>query len=115
VILNASMPSYDLVGFHAQQAAEKALKALLIRHQVKFGKTHNMTELLQLAEPIAPGIRQQLTDATALTPFAVDVRYPGEPPLGQGEAARHLAAARKALDHTGVLLKPYLDAGRPGG
>ena len=34
-ILAAAMPSYETVSFHAQQAAEKALKALLIRHQVK--------------------------------------------------------------------------------
>jgi hypothetical protein len=44
------MPSYRLVSFHAQQAAEKSPKALLIRHQVDFGKTHNLGELLQLAD-----------------------------------------------------------------
>lgn len=42
VILDRAMPSYDSVGFHAQQAAEKALKALLVRRQVRFGKTHGM-------------------------------------------------------------------------
>ncbi len=110
------MPSYDLVGFHAQQAAEKALKALLIRHQVKFRKTHDLGKLLDLAEPIAPGVRQELADIRALTPYAVDVRYPSdEPALGREEASSHLAAARKALDHVDGLLKPYLDAGRPGG
>jgi HEPN domain-containing protein len=31
LILGAEMTSYDTAGFHAQQAAEKALKALLVR------------------------------------------------------------------------------------
>lgn len=31
----------DIVAFHAQQAAEKYLKALLTRHQVEFPKTQS--------------------------------------------------------------------------
>jgi HEPN domain-containing protein len=42
--------SYDTVSFYAQQAAEKALKALLVRHQVAFRKGHNLAELLELVE-----------------------------------------------------------------
>lgn len=116
LILSGSMPSYRLVSFHAQQAAEKSLKALLIRHQVEFGNTHNLGELLRLAAPVAPGIDQMLAEARALTPYAVKARYPGEePPPDRNEAGRHLALARKVLEYIRALLKPYLDAGRPGG
>ncbi len=109
------MPAYDLVGFHAQQAAEKALKALLIKHQVPFGKTHDLEDLLRLAEPVVPGIRQELAEAEALTTYAVDARYPSEEPLlDRDEAAHHLAVAKKVLDLVETLLKPYLDAGWTG-
>lgn len=96
--------------------AEKALKALLIRHQIAFTKTHNLGELLRLAEPVAPGISKQLAEAELLTPYAVDARYPSEQlPVDRREVGRHLAVARKVLDTVSALLKPYLDAGRPGG
>ena len=42
--------SYTPVGFHGQQAAEKFLKGLLTRHQIPFPKTHDIEELLVLAE-----------------------------------------------------------------
>ena len=116
LILKGAMPSYEAVGFHAQQAAEKALKALLIRHQVEFGKTHNLGELLRLAEPVAPGITGKLAGAESLTPYVVDARYPTEePPVGRDQAARDLAVARRVLETVRELVKPYLDAGRPGG
>lgn len=116
LILKGSMRSYETVAFHAQQAAEKVLKALLIKHQVDFAKTHNLSEVLSLAEPVAPGISQKLADAEALTTYAVDARYPSEePPVDREEADRHLAVARKVLDTVAALLRPYLDAGRPGG
>jgi len=115
LIVKGPMPSYDTVGFHAQQAAEKALKALLIKYQVDFSKTHDIGELLRLVETVVPGITQQSEGAEALTPYAVDTRYPGEePPVDREEASRHLAVARKVLDTVRVLLKPYLDAGSPG-
>jgi HEPN domain-containing protein len=59
LILKGTIPSYGTVSFHAQQAAEKALKALLIRHQIEFGRTHNLTELLRLAEVSRCGARRE--------------------------------------------------------
>jgi HEPN domain-containing protein len=113
-ILNAPMPSYETAAFHAQQAAEKALKALLVRHQIPFGKTHNIAELLTLAEPAFPGVAAQLPKADTLTPYAVDARYPSEvPPTPKDEASRARALAQEVVDHAKSLLQPYLDAGRP--
>ncbi len=115
-ILKVAMGSYASASFHAQQAAEKALKALLVRHGVEFSKTHNIGQLLRLAEPVAPAIGEQLAGARVLTPYAVRVRYPGEGPTpDQNEAREHLTLARKVVEEVTALLKPYLDAGRPGG
>ena len=109
------MPTYDLVGFHAQQAAEKALKALLVRHGIRFDKTHDLGQLLQQVEPVAPGTAAALADAEELTAHAVGARYPGrEPPLDREEAARRLAVANAVLAHVRALLQPYLE-GRPPG
>jgi len=116
LILKGSMPSYGAVSFHAQQAAEKTLKALLIRYQADFGKTHNLSTLIQLAEVVSPGITLRLAGAEALTLYAVEARYPTEEPsVGREEANHHLAVGRKVFDEVGALLSLYLDAGRPGG
>jgi HEPN domain-containing protein len=110
------MPTYDLVGFHAQQTAEKALKALLVRHGVRFDRTHDLGQLLGQAEPVAPGTAETLAEAEELTAHAVSTRYPGrEPPLDRQEAARWLAVADAVLTRVRALLQPYLDAGRPPG
>ena len=41
VLLRAQLDDYESVGFHAQQAAEKYIKAFLVRHQIEFPKTHS--------------------------------------------------------------------------
>ena len=43
--LRADPPFADDVVFHAQQAAEKSVKAFLSWHRVPFRKTHNLVEL----------------------------------------------------------------------
>ncbi len=104
------------MSFHAQQAAEKALKALLVRHQVAFGKSHNVAELVELVESVELGTREALTSIGELTPYAVDARYPtGLPRVDHAESARHVALADAALVHVRSLLASYLDAGRPSG
>ena len=63
--------------FHAQQAAEKALKAVLIAKGVPPPKTHNIRTLLDLLpqELVAP---QEIEDAASLTDYAVTSRYPSD-------------------------------------
>jgi len=67
--------------FHAQQAAEKYLKALLVNFQVEFRKTHDIVQLLELVEAIDAGLAESLSDAAILTPYGVEVRYPGDCPI----------------------------------
>lgn len=113
-ILGGDMLTYDVVGFHAQQAVEKALKALLVRHAVRFDKTHDIGALLTQTEVVAPGISLTLVEAEELTVHAVSTRYPGqEPPLSKDEASQKLQVAKRALAHVRKLLDPYLAAGRP--
>ena len=68
----------DSVCFHAQQCAEKYLKALLVKHRIGFPKTHDVLELLRLAKPVASSLELLRPALEYLEPFAVDMRYPGE-------------------------------------
>ena len=63
--------------FHAQQAAEKAIKAVLVFSNVEFPRTHNIRTLVEL---LPAGIfRDPLLDSAAgLTEYAVSSRYPSE-------------------------------------
>lgn len=115
LILAGSLPSYETVSFHAQQAVEKALKALLIRHQIEFERTHNLAELLRLAEPIARDVATALADCPLLTPYAVEARYPGGPPVEQPDASQHLELARDACRVIREALRSYLETERPHG
>ena len=103
--LDAAMPSYETVSFHAQQAAEKAIKALLVKHQVEPPKTHDIGALLTLTDRLAPGTARTLEAAEALNRHAVDSRYPspGES-IGREEAARDLDLGAQVLHHMRALL-----------
>jgi len=64
-----------LVGFHAQQAVEKALKAVLAHAGIAFRRTHDIAELLDLLTDSslqAPPHSEQLDE---LNPYAVEMRY----------------------------------------
>jgi HEPN domain-containing protein len=63
--------------FNAQQAAEKAIKALLLHRGVPFPYIHDLTELLSLLEQRGEALPPRVRDAEALTHYAVETRYPG--------------------------------------
>jgi HEPN domain-containing protein len=67
--------SDSIYGFHAQQAAEKLLKALLSVHAVRFQKTHDLHEILTLLEEAGETLPPNLLRVDELTPFAVQWRY----------------------------------------
>jgi HEPN domain-containing protein len=64
--------------FDAQQAAEKALKAVLIKQDVKFPYIHDLAERLTLAEETGIKIPKSMKMAGELSKFAVFTRYPFE-------------------------------------
>jgi HEPN domain-containing protein len=68
----------DIIAFHAQQAVEKALKALLIQHQHEFPHTHSIGMLLALCKESGYPLAEYLEDAATLSGYAVASRYPGE-------------------------------------
>lgn len=57
--------------------AEKYLKALLQESGLPIKRTHDLTELLPDLLSFYPGLRNLRRGLDFLTPFAVDVRYPG--------------------------------------
>jgi HEPN domain-containing protein len=70
--------SPEILAFHAQQAAEKSLKALLVQRQVEFPRQHVIAPLLKLCQEAGYEGVESLTDAVILTRYAVATRYPGE-------------------------------------
>src|SRR5690348_2286412 len=57
--------------FHAQQCAEKALKALLMHRQIPFPRTHVVETLLDLLKASGLNIDSTVDDALVLTQYAV--------------------------------------------
>ena len=71
--------------FDAQQAAEKAIKALLIHLKVRFPYIHDLGQLLALVEQAGRTVPEQVKEAARLSDYAVEARYPGlaEPVTGE--------------------------------
>jgi len=78
VLLSGDHPLLYPSCFHSQQAAEKYIKAYLTWHQVEFPKTHDLSELLELAGRVNKDLAICLEDVTLLNPYGVEVRYPGD-------------------------------------
>jgi HEPN domain-containing protein len=96
-LIEISEVADETLGFHAQQAVEKLVKAVLVRNGVAYDRTHNIAYLLTLLDRAgveAPlGVSQE--DLIALSPWAVQFRYDDEV-----HAVLDRPAARRALENT---------------
>jgi len=63
--------------FDAQQAAEKAIKAMLMKKGIVFPYVHDLARLLTLLEEAGETIPESVRQAEDLTRYAVVTRYPG--------------------------------------
>ncbi len=87
------------VMFHAQQAAEKAMKSFLALHDVPFRKTHNIEELGQQCVMVDATLAPVADQSAPLSEYAWKFRYPGEAAEpGRADAEEALAAARGVYD-----------------
>jgi HEPN domain-containing protein len=100
--LSAEIIPTDTVCFHAQQAIEKLLKAMLVANSRNISKTHDLVKLLTDVADILPELlpyEEQLED---ISEYGVGVRYPDdffEPTLDE---ARH--AYEVALNIESIIL-----------
>ena len=98
VALRAKGVMLEDICFHAQQCAEKALKALLLQRGVNFPKTHTIEVLLDLLKIQRVDIPDGVDEAFELSDYAVQTRYPGEwEPVTKAEARRALERAALVL------------------
>jgi HEPN domain-containing protein len=97
--LTAVPPLTDDTVFHAQQAAEKAMKGFLTWHDQPFRKTHDLGEVGRQCMAIDGSLEPLLRRAERLTVYAWAFRYPGDaeaPSVEEAQAA--LAVARAVVE-----------------
>jgi HEPN domain-containing protein len=83
--------------FHLQQAAERSLKAVLVHSGMDVPKTHNLRLLLDML-PAAIRIPEEVQQATRLSKYAVETRYPeSDLPVTEEEFQDALRLARAAV------------------
>jgi HEPN domain-containing protein len=89
----------DTVCFHAQQAVEKALKALLTFNRVSFPKIHELVRLLDMAIAYLPELESFRTHFAEMSNYSVEVRYPDDwfQP-SRNEAFKALSTAEEAVN-----------------
>jgi HEPN domain-containing protein len=68
---------FETLCFHAHQAVEKAIKAVLVAHKVPIIKFHNIGALIKLLPEDIERL-PELKEAMSLTDYAVLSRYPGD-------------------------------------
>ena len=85
---NDPKASTEIFGFHAQQAAEKMLKALLLKLGATFAQTHRIADLIDLMETHGARLPEALQGIRSLTPYAVIFRYEALPEESQAPVDR---------------------------
>lgn len=92
--------------FDAQQAAEKAFKAVLVDRKARFPKTHALADLLTLLAKAGVDVPEEVREATLLTPYAVEARYPGLwEEVSAEDHAEALRVAERVLEWAETLIR----------
>ncbi|MHB1469618.1 MAG: HEPN domain-containing protein [Solirubrobacteraceae bacterium] len=93
-----------IVGFHAQQAVEKSMKAVLASGGIEFPYTHDLDGLTELCKRNGIDVPAHLASIDQLTPYGVQLRYGASLPKGLDRdqalrwAADAIAWARSVID-----------------
>lgn len=92
----------SIIGFHAQQAVEKALKVALVLTDVELPLSHDLGFLVRRVRKSGIEPLGEFSDAQWLTPWAAALRY--DDPISLDRAAA-LAAAESAVSWAAALIE----------
>lgn len=89
---------WDDLCFEAQQAAEKAVKAVLVLRRIDFPRTHRIAELLGLFEQGGGVAPDEIWAAEELSDYAIVGRYPDNPnPADESRYTRAVTVAETVV------------------
>ncbi len=91
--LKAEQIPWATVIFHAQQAAEKYLKALLVYFSVEPKRTHDLRSLCNACASYDPAVLEFEEDCGDLNYLSEDIRYPNIPEASEEDMGRRAVAA----------------------
>jgi HEPN domain-containing protein len=84
--------------YQAQQAVEKAIKALLVKYDVKFPYIHDIAKLLVLLSEAGLDIPEYIRESERLTPYASITRYPSvSPPVEKEDYYKFIEIAERVV------------------
>jgi len=81
--------------FDAQQASEKAVKAVLVLRGINFPRTHDIADLLALV--VQNEIPDDLWEADSLSEYATVARYPGRQPASEQDRQKAIILAEQVV------------------
>lgn len=99
-LAEANVPGADLEAFcfHAQQAAEKAIKGVLLSRGIRFPYVHDLGALLALATRDGVPVPEKIAVADRLTDYAVLTRYPLPDAVTEDDHREAIRIARRVVD-----------------
>ncbi len=87
----------EIICYHCEQCAEKALKAVLAFYEEEIPRSHDLRLLMKHCRERAPAIDRLADLLPVLQPFAVSVRYPYETDVAEGDEIVALEHARNVF------------------
>lgn len=97
---------YEDLCFHAQQAAEKALKSVHLHFAWAFRYVHDLEELITALRQHGLVVPAEVEEAVVLTSYAFEARYPGlAEAITEEDHRRALALAERVVQWAETLLE----------
>ena len=104
-LLNMRPIPMEIICFHCQQCAEKALKAVLVEHDIEPPKTHDLRQLCQMCVDIQPVFKGFTVPLKELSAYGVVPRYPNGPEIDEKRMNAALKESQRILDFVLSVLK----------
>lgn len=98
----------EIICYHCQQSAEKAIKALIIYHGAEGGlpKKHNLSLLLSQIKNMEDIPEKYYDYADILTPYGIAAKYPNELFLEERHADQAIRFADEILSWVKNIIEP---------
>jgi HEPN domain-containing protein len=95
----------EIICYHAQQSAEKALKAVLSFFHKDIPRSHVFKVLLEAVSKPDYDFSILTRPLAMLQPYAVSVRYPYQLNLQEGDEEQAIEAAKVVYDYCSAIIQ----------